>query len=339
MSEQLAPQKNNFMDPDIGTAKSNVLSVWTGRLFSGSGGALLGLIALVIILSFASPYFMTSRNIINILDQVTVLGILAVGATAIIITGGIDLSVGSILGLSTMVLGWLSHDGGWPLWGAMLAAIAVGAIAGSLNGLGVTYAKLPPFIATLAMMSIGRGLANLITDGQQIVGYPEWFFNFSSVRHLGFFSVTLIVVVLLYLIVWAWLKYRPSGRSVYAIGGGAEVARLAGIHVKRVTIWVYVAAGALAGLGGIVLASRLDSSQPSAGTGYELDVIAAVVIGGASLNGGVGRVGGTIIGVLIIGVLRNGLNLMGVSPFIQQIVIGAVIAIAVMADVLRRKRA
>jgi ribose transport system permease protein len=316
-----------------------MFSQLSARMFSGSGGALLGLIALFIVLSFASPFFLTGRNLINILDQVTVLGILSVGATAVIITGGIDLSVGAVLGLSTMVLGWLSHQGGWPMWAAMLAAIAVGALAGSLNGLGITYANLPPFIATLAMLSIARGLANLITDGQQIVGYPEWFFNLSSERYLGFFSVTLLVVVALYLAAWAWLKYRASGRSIYAIGGGAEVARLAGIHVKKVTIWVYVAAGALAGLGGIALASRLDSSQPSAGLGYELDVIAAVVIGGASLNGGVGRIGGTIIGVLLIGVLRNGLNLLGVSPFIQQIVIGLVIAIAVMADVLRRKKA
>jgi ribose transport system permease protein len=316
-----------------------MFSQLSARMFSGSGGALLGLVALFIVLSFASPFFLTGRNLINILDQVTVLGILSVGATAVIITGGIDLSVGAVLGLSTMVLGWLSHQGGWPMWAAMLAAIAVGALAGSLNGLGITYANLPPFIATLAMLSIARGLANLITDGQQIVGYPEWFFNLSSERYLGFFSVTLLVVVALYLVAWAWLKYRASGRSIYAIGGGAEVARLAGIHVKKVTIWVYVAAGALAGIGGIALASRLDSSQPSAGLGYELDVIAAVVIGGASLNGGVGRIGGTIIGVLLIGVLRNGLNLLGVSPFIQQIVIGLVIAIAVMADVLRRKKA
>jgi ribose transport system permease protein len=337
MSQQLTHRPGGA--PQENAAKAPMFSQFSARMFSGSGGALLGLIALIIILSFASPFFLTTRNIINILDQVTVLGILSVGATAVIITGGIDLSVGSILGLSTMVLGWLSHQGGWPMWSAMLAAIAVGALAGSLNGLGITYANLPPFIATLAMMSIGRGLANLITDGQQIVGYPEWFFNFSSERYLGFFSVTLLVVLALYLVAWAWLKYRASGRSIYAIGGGAEVARLAGIHVKKVTIWVYVAAGALAGLGGIVLASRLDSSQPSAGLGYELDVIAAVVIGGASLNGGVGRIGGTIIGVLIIGVLRNGLNLMGVSPFIQQIVIGLVIAIAVMADVLRRKKA
>ena len=338
MSQQVAHRPGGA-EPAGTDAKAPLFSNLSARLFSGSGGALLGLIALFIILSFASPFFLTSRNLINILDQVTVLGILSVGATAVIITGGIDLSVGAILGLSTMVLGWLSHQGGWPMWASMLAAIAVGALAGSLNGLGITYAKLPPFIATLAMLSIARGLANLITDGQQIVGYPEWFFNLSSERYLGFFSVTLIVVAALYLLAWAWLKYRASGRSIYAIGGGAEVARLAGIHVKKVTIWVYVIAGALAGLGGIALASRLDSSQPSAGVGYELDVIAAVVIGGASLNGGVGRIGGTIIGVLLIGVLRNGLNLLGVSPFIQQIVIGLVIAIAVMADVLRRKKA
>lgn len=337
MSQQLAHRPGGA-DPAGSAAKAPLFSSLSARLFSGSGGALLGLIVLFIVLSIMAPNFMTTRNLINILDQVTVLGILSVGATAVIITGGIDLSVGSILGLSTMVLGWLSHQGGWPMWSAMIAAIVVGALAGSLNGLGITYAQLPPFIATLAMMSIGRGLANLITDGQQIVGYPEWFFNLSSERYVGFFSVTLMVVVALYVAGWAWLKYRSSGRAIYAIGGGKEVARLAGINVKKVTIWVYVAAGALAGLGGIVLASRLDSSQPSAGSGYELDVIAAVVIGGASLNGGVGRIGGTVIGVLIIGVLRNGLNLLGVSPFIQQIVIGAVIAIAVMADVLRRKR-
>jgi ribose transport system permease protein len=306
------------------------------RLLSGSGGALVGLIALFLVMSIFAPYFLTSRNLVNIVDQITVLGILSLGATAVIITGGIDLSVGAVLGLSTMVLGWLSHQGGWPLPLAMLAAVGVGALAGSVNGLGITMGKLPPFIA---MMSIARGLANIITDGQQIVGYPEWFYQLASQRYLGFFAITAIVLVLLYVAGWAQLKYRPSGRAIYAIGGGHEVARLAGIQVKKVTIWVYVAAGALAGLGGIVLASRLDSSQPSAGTGYELDVIAAVVIGGASLAGGVGRVTGTIIGVLIIGVLRNGLNLLGVSPFIQQVVIGLVIALAVMTDVLRRRKA
>lgn len=309
-----------------------------GRFMSGVGGPLIGLVILFVVLSIAAPNFLTARNLINVVDQVTVLGILALGATAIIITGGIDLSVGAVLALSTMVLGFLSHDAGMPLWLAMIAAVAVGGMAGAVNGLAVSVAKLPPFIATLAMMSIARGLANLITDGKQITGYPEWFYQLSSNRYLGFFSITAIALVLLYVIGWAFLKYRAGGRAVYAVGGSPEVARLAGIKVRSVTTWVYVVAGVTAGLAAIVQASRLDSSQPSAGTGIELDVIAAVVIGGASLAGGVGRVTGTIVGVLIIGVLHNGLNLLGVSAFLQQVIIGVVIAAAVLADTLRRRK-
>lgn len=310
-----------------------------GSAISGAGGPLIGLIILVILLALLAPNFLTPRNLVNILDQVTVLGILALGATAVIITGGIDLSVGAVLALSVMVLGWLSHDGGWPLWLAMVACVIAGAAAGLVNGLAVTLAKLPPFIATLAMMSIARGVANLITDGRQITGYPEWFYSLSSTRYLDYFSVTLVGLILCFAIGWVWLKYRPSGRAVYAVGGSPEVARLAGIKVRGVTTWVYVLAGVTAGLAAIVLSSRLDSSQPSAGLGIELNVIAAVVIGGASLAGGVGTVSGTIVGVLIIGVLNNGLNLLGVSPFIQQVIIGVVIAAAVFGDVLRRKKA
>lgn len=306
-------------------------------ILSGTGGALLGLVLLFIALSFASPSFLTVRNLLNVVDQVTVLGIIAVGATAIIITGGIDLSVGSILALSTMVLGFMSRDGVAPVWVAMLAAVAVGGLAGLVNGLGITVGKLPPFIATLAVMSIARGLANLITNGRQIVGYPEWFYKLSSTRHFGFLSVTTILLILIVAAGWIFLKYTPAGRSLYAIGGGAEVARLAGLKVRKLTAGAYVATGILCGIAAIVLASRLDSSQPTAGTGLELDVIAAVVIGGASLSGGTGTMAGTVIGVLIMGVLRNGLNLLGVSPFLQSIFIGLVIAAAVMLDVFRRK--
>lgn len=307
------------------------------HLLQGSGGALLGFVLLFAVFAVTTPRFFSAPNLINVVDQVTVLGVLAIGATAVIITGGIDLSVGSVLALSTMVLGWLSNEAGVPMILAMLAAIVVGGLAGLCNGLGVTFFGLPPFIATLAMMSVCRGLANLITDGQQIVGYPEWFYSLASNRYLGFLSVTVIAFILIAAIAAVILKYRASGRKVYAIGGSAEVARLAGIKVKQTTTWVYVMAGALAGVGAIILASRLDSSQPSAGTGYELDVIAAVVIGGASLAGGTGRISGTVIGVLIIGVLRNGLNLLGVSPFLQQVVIGLVIAAAVVVDIMRRK--
>jgi ribose transport system permease protein len=309
------------------------------RLGSGTGGAFIGLIVLCIALFIASPYFLTVNNLLNVLDQVTILGILALGMTFVIVTGGIDLSVGAILALSMMVLGWMSHNAGWPMGLSMLVAILVGGLCGLANGLGITLTHLPPFIATLAMLSIARGLANIITDGQQIVGYPDWFTALSTERYFGFLTVTAIVLILLLIAVGAFMRYRPGGRELYAIGGSAEVARLAGINVKRSTAAVYAASGLLAGLAGVVLAARLDSSQPSAAVGIELDTIAAVVIGGASLSGGVGRVTGTIVGVLIIGVLRNGLNLLSVSPFVQQVVIGVVIALAVMVDVLRRRRA
>jgi len=322
-----------------GAESGSRLPAWLRNLGSGTGGPLLALLVLCVALFIATPFFLTANNLLNILDQVTILGILALGMTFVIITGGIDLSVAAVLALAMMVLGWTSHNAGWPLGLSILAAIVVGGLCGLANGLGITIAKLPPFIATLAMLSIARGLANVITDGQQIVGYPDWFTALSTERHFGFLTISAVVLVVLLVLGWAFLRYRPGGREVYAVGGSAEVARLAGINVKRVTASVYILTGLLAGLAGVVLASRLDSSNPGAAVGLELDVIAAVVIGGASLSGGVGRVPGTVVGVLIIGVLRNGLNLLSVSPFVQQIVIGVVIALAVMIDVLQHRSA
>ena len=311
---------------------------WASKLI-GVQGPLIGLVVLCIIFSFTTSAFLSFRNLLNILDQVTVLGIIAIGMTAVIVIGGIDLSVGSVLAFSMMILGWLSHDCGLPLLLAVVLALLVGALCGWANGMLITRAKLPAFIATLSMMTIARGLANIITDGRQIVGYPDWFDSFATVRYFGFLSLTVALAVAMIIASWIFLRYRAAGRALYAIGGSAEVARLAGIRVRQMTTLVYVASGLLSGLAGIVLASRLDSSQPSAGLGYELDAIAAVVIGGANLSGGVGGIGGTVAGVLIIGVLHNGLNLTGVSPFIQQIVIGVVIALAVSSDTLRRRGA
>ena len=310
-----------------------------GNLLSGTTGPLIGLIALCLMLSVTTETFLTLRNLLNVMDQITVLGILAIGMTLVILIGGIDLSVGSILALGTMVLGYVSHKDymNLPLPVGMIAALAVGAACGFVSGLLITVAKLPPFIATLAMMSVARGLANLITDGSQIVGFPDWFTFLSITRHFGFLSITVAVMLLLTAAFAVFLVYRPNGRNLYAIGGGPEVARLSGIPVNRLTNIVYLLCGALAALSGIVLAARLDSVQPSSGVGYELDTIAAVVIGGASLSGGVGSIGGTVVGVLIIGVLRNGLNLLQVSPFIQQIIIGVVIALAVSADTWKRR--
>jgi len=300
-------------------------------------GPEISLIVLCLAFSGVSDTFLSIRNLLNVLDQITVIGIMALGMTAVIVIGGIDLSVGSVLALSMMVMGWLANVHGVPMPIAMAAALAVGASCGAVSGLLVTWANLPPFIATLAMMSVARGLANLVTDGQQIVGYPEWFDALSTTRYFGVLSPTVAALIALILLAGAFLSYRPTGRALFAIGGGAEVARLAGIKVKSITGWVYVASGALCGLAGIVMSTRLDSSQPSGALGYELDTIAAVVLGGASLRGGTGSVKRTVVGVLIIGILRNGLNLTGMSPFVQQIVIGAVIALAVAVDANKRK--
>ncbi len=310
------------------------------RLTSGVQGPLIGLILLCVLFSVLSPFFLQVRNWLNILDQVTVGGIVAIGMTAVIIIGGIDLSVGSVLAFAMMMMGWFSHNAHLPLWLSVVLGVVCGGLCGTVTGLLVTVARLPPFIATLAMMSVLRGAANIITGGFQIIGYPDGFTNLSTVRHFGFLSMTVAAFLLVTVLSWVYLKFRSGGRTLYAIGGSAEVARLAGIPVRKWTILVYTASSALCGLAGAALAARLNSSQPSAAQGAELDAIAAAVIGGASLSfGGVGGIPGTIIGVLIIGVLHNGLNLLGINAFWQQVVIGAVIAVAVTFDSLGRKRA
>jgi ribose transport system permease protein len=245
--------------------------------------------------------------------------------------------VGSVLALSGMVMGYLGNNLGWPFGIAIVAALIASALCGAVSGLMITRLNMPAFIATLAMMSIARGIASIITNGEQIVGFPDWFSNLAIIRHFGVLTVTVAVMIAIVAIAWIVLTFRPSGRALYAIGGSAEVARLAGIDVRETTLLVYTLCAVAAGLAGVSLSARLDSAQPSSGIGYELDTIAAVVIGGASLSGGIGGIGGTVVGVLIIGFLRNGLNLLQVSPFVQQVIIGVVIAIAVAADTIRRK--
>ena len=304
----------------------------------GATGPLIGLILLCVFLSLTTDTFLTVRNFLNVMDQVTVLGVMAVGMTLVILIGGIDLSVGSVLALSGMVMGYLGNNLGWPFGIAIVAALIASALCGAVSGLMITRLNMPAFIATLAMMSIARGIASIITNGEQIVGFPDWFSNLAIIRHFGFLTVTVAVMIVIVAIAWIVLDFPPAGRALYAIGGSAEVARLAGINVREATLIVYMLCAVAAGLAGVILSARLDFAQPSSGIGYELDTIAAVVIGGASLSGGIGGIGGTVVGVLIIGFLRNGLNLLQVSPFVQQVIIGVVIAIAVAADTIRRKR-
>ncbi|MFV0426799.1 MAG: ABC transporter permease [Beutenbergiaceae bacterium] len=303
-----------------------------------TAGPLMSLIVLVVVLSFASPFFFTVQNLANVFQQISVLAIIALGATFVIISGGIDLSVGSVAALAGMVAGVTYSQLEFPMMASLLLALLAGAIAGLINGALIVFGHVPPFVATLAMLSIARGVTLVISDGQPISGFSDWFRQTTKVTVGEVLPVIVLFVLLIYLAGALYLKYRPGGRFIYAVGGNEEVARLAGINVRAVKLWIYVAAGLLAALGGLALTSRLNSAQPTAGEGLELDVIAAVVIGGTSLSGGVGKVSGTLIGALIIGVLRNGLNLLNVSSFWQAVVIGVVIAAAVMIDTLGRRR-
>ncbi|MDJ0685843.1 MAG: ABC transporter permease [Alphaproteobacteria bacterium] len=319
---------------DQGEGRSSITSLFS---LSGATGPLIGLILLCAVLSVATDSFLSVRNFLNILDQITVLGIMAVGMTFVILIAGIDLSVGSVVALSMMVLGYLNVEAGYPMYIAIMGALCAAALTGMVAGLLITEFKVPPFIATLAMMSIARGLANMITNGSQIIGFPPWFNMAAIIRHGGYLTITVGVMLAVFIAALLFQQFRKGGRVLYAIGGNPEVARLAGINVKRATILVYTACATLAGLGGILLAARLDAVQPTIGIAYELDAIAAVVIGGTSLSGGTGGIGGTIIGVLIIGVLRNGLNLLAVSPFLQAVIIGLVIVLAVAAETFKHR--
>ncbi|MFK0116906.1 substrate-binding domain-containing protein [Streptomyces sp. NPDC090994] len=298
-------------------------------------GALTALIVLVVAMSALSGDFLTTDNLLNVGVQAAVTAILAFGVTFVIVAAGIDLSVGSVAALSATVLAWSAAEGGVPVPIALVLAVATGIACGLVNGFLVSYGKLPPFIATLAMLSVGRGLSLVISQGSPIP-FPD------SVSHLGdtlggWLPVPVLVMVVMGLITAFVLGRTYIGRAMYAIGGNEEAARLSGLRVKRQKLAIYAFSGLFAAAAGIVLASRLSSAQPQAAQGYELDAIAAVVIGGASLAGGTGKASGTLIGALILAVLRNGLNLLSVSAFWQQVVIGVVIALAVLLDTVRRK--
>ncbi|MFD8443230.1 substrate-binding domain-containing protein [Streptomyces globisporus] len=298
-------------------------------------GALSALVVLVVAMSLLSGDFLTTQNLLNVGVQAAVTAILAFGVTFVIVSAGIDLSVGSVAALSATVLAWSATSAGVPVVLAVVLAIVTGIACGFVNGALISYGKLPPFIATLAMLSIARGLSLVVSQGSPIA-FPD------SVSRLGdtlggWLPVPVLVMIAMGLITALILGRTFIGRSMYAIGGNEEAARLSGLRVKRQKIVIYALSGLFAAVAGIVLASRLVSAQPQAAQGYELDAIAAVVIGGASLAGGVGKASGTLIGALILAVLRNGLNLLSVSAFWQQVVIGVVIALAVLLDTLRRK--
>ena len=298
---------------------------------------LLSLFILSALMAGLSPYFFTVENILAIGLQMAVVAIMALGQVIVIIAGGIDLSMGAVLGLAGVVACLLLRAD-QPFGIAMLAALMVGLLFGLLNGFFITRGKLPPFIATLGTMGIARGLALIITGGVPIFDLPPSFSTLGGGRLFQLIPIPVAIAAAAAIITHFMLTHTRLGRHAYAIGGNAEAARLAGVAVTRVQLILYTICGALCGLAGLILASRLNSGQPTAGAGYELDVIAACVIGGASLSGGEGAVGGALIGALIMGVLRNGCNLLDISAFWQQVAIGAIIIIAVFIDQTRRSR-
>lgn len=312
--------------------RGKALSLLGSRVFV----ALTGLILLSTALSFLSPHFLTAPNILNVLRQVSIIAIISVGMTYVIITGGIDLSVGSVLAISSVVMAVLMKAG-IDMYLAMVVAIATGALCGLVSGLFITTRiKMPPFIATLAMMSIARGASLVITGGIPIYGLTG---DFAFIGMGYWFGLPVPVIIMFAIILFGHLdlSFTRIGIYYFAIGGNEEAARLAGIDIGIGKLRAYILSGVTAAIAGIVLASRLTAVEPTAGLGYELDAIAAAVIGGVSLSGGEGSLLGTAIGALIMGVLRNGLNLLNVSTYWQQVMIGLVIALTVSLTMIKRK--
>ena len=297
----------------------------------------VSLLALCVLIAVLEPKFLSAGNLAGVARQTAVITIIAMGMTMVMVAGGIDLSVGSVMALAG-VAGASAMVAGAPVVAGIAACVAAGAACGLANGAATSALRIPPFIVTLGAMGIYRGVALLLTDGKAVVGLPSGFGYLAEGQLFGVVPVPLVVVVCVALATHFVLASTRPGRYCYAIGSNVEAARYAGVRVSRYQIMFYVFLGALAGLAGAIESARLVTGQPTAGEGYELRVIAAVVIGGGSLSGGQGSVVGTLIGALIMGVLSNGANLLGITAFTQQIVVGAVIVLAVTFDEFQRRR-
>jgi ribose transport system permease protein len=293
-------------------------------------GIALALVALVVALSLLSPSFLATTNLLNVLRQISVNALLAFGMTTVILAAGIDLSVGSVLAFSGALAAGLSVAGWSPVL-AMIAALGLGALLGVFNGIFVAYARIAPFIVTLAGLTVFRGVTLVYTDGRPITGLPEAFDVLGNGVALGV-PVPVWVMLAFLALTHFLLRFTALGRAIYAVGGNEEAARLSGIPIVSIKLFTYGYSGLASALGALVLTGRLNSAQPTAGSGFELDAIAAVVVGGTSLSGGRGGVVGSFLGAAIIGVLNNGMNLLDVSAFYQQIVKGGVILGALLID-------
>jgi ribose/xylose/arabinose/galactoside ABC-type transport system permease subunit len=302
----------------------------------GKYGVYIALLVLIIVMTIASPSFLNVTNIFNILKQNAVYGVLAVGMTFVIVTGGIDLSVGSIVAITACFATKLAQDGTTlPVGVAMLVGLLVGLACGVFSGFFIAYTGVPAFIATLATQQIARGIVYVFTDGRPITGVSD------SYKYIGSAAwgvvPVMVVIYALFLVAGTFLlKYSKYGRHVYAVGGNKRAALVSGINVKRTEFLVYVICGICAAVGGLMLSSRVQTGQPAGGEGYEMEAITAAVIGGASLSGGKGTIFGSFIGLLVVAILTNGLDLLNVSSYYQEIIKGVIILLAVLADRVRK---
>lgn len=308
-------------------------------------GIVIALLLACLVLSFLSSNFLTGRNMLNVLRQTSINGVLAIGMTFVILTRGIDLSVGSVVALTGVVAASFATTSTsgfipgapWPALLALAIGIAVGMGCGTISGVIVSRFRVPAFVATLGMLSAARGLTLLYSGGRPVPGLSPGFRWIGTGDVLGI-PVPILVLLAVFAGAWFVLSQTRFGRHVYAVGGNPHAAKVSGLPVERIRLMVYVISGGLAGLAGMILAARTGSALPQAGVAYELDAIAAVVIGGTSLAGGVGRVTGTLVGALLIGVMNNGLDLMGVESYYQQVIKGILIVAAVMLDQSRNKQ-
>lgn len=299
-------------------------------------GVLIAFIVICIAISISSPNFLTVTNLLIVVKQISINAMLAFGVTFVIVAGGIDLSMGSVVAVAGVVAASFAHPGSYPLVVPLFAGLMVGILIGTFNGFVITKGNVPPFIVTLGTMTIGRGLALILSDGRPVSNLSSSFGYIGGGEFLGI-PFPIIILAVVFIVCLVVLKKTILGRYIYAVGGNEQAAKASGIDVNRIKIIVYTICGGLSALGGIILASRISTGQPNVGVAFELDAIAAVVIGGTSLSGGVGTMTGTLIGALLIGVISNGLDLLNVSSYYQQVIMGIIIIGAVILDSLRRK--
>lgn len=302
-------------------------------------GVLIAFVIMLVFLSFATKTFLTPKNLINVVRQVSVNGIIAVGMMLVLLTGGIDLSVGSVVALSGVVAASFAQSGNYPVIVPVVMGVLVGVLVGIINGFLIVKVKIVPFIATMGMLSMARGMALVYSNGRPISNLSEGFRFIGSGNLVNVLPVISLIMLVCFLIGYVVMNKTRFGRYVYAIGGNEKASRVSGLKVDQCKYLVYMISAVFASLAGVVLAARINAGSPASGEGYELDAIAAVVIGGTSLSGGIGTIWGTLLGVLIVGVLNNGLDLLNVSSYFQLITKGAIIVLAVAMDSRNKRNA